>query len=119
MSTRGSPVAFCGEPHECVRDLNRMGRGGIKTPQSVRKRSEVPGGICANVCQTRLKGDAAAILHDGLEERQAGLRIVFQRNRVAGHAAIGAEASPDLFSSRPGCLAGGSLAPRNSIVLLD
>ena len=62
--------------------------------------------------------EAAAVLHDQLDQRLAGLVVALERQDIAGHPAIRSVPAPHLLAPRPRRLAGRTLAPRQPGVFL-
>ncbi len=56
--------------------------------------------------------------HDGYQQRFAGLLIILESQHVAGHAAVGSKAAPDLLAAGPCGLSDRSFASRYARIFL-
>src|SRR5262245_37755037 len=116
---RHAPVDFDRKPPQRLAHLHRVRRAWLESAQRLGQALEITRGSRSDFGKRRRRRETFAALHDQFDQRRACLIIVLQRQDIAGHAAVGSEAAPDLLAAGPGRLAGGALAPRQPGIFLE
>ena len=120
FALRHAAVDFRGERRQFVGDLDRICRVRLEPRKGSGRRSSSRLARAPDLGERRRRLHAPAVLHDEL--RSAARRLVSwpsSDKHIAGHAAVGAVAPPDLLAARPGGLVSDRLRRGNAGIFLQ